>query len=548
MSKEFKMTKWLSELNRKYKSGIANSFIIAGNIGDYAEIDRKIENYLGKYLDEVLQFDEIALFDIINGTQYLKQKRDANGNSSSANGEGLATVCSKICANDVKRAYIISYPAQMITPNENYYQQDDKKNLITLHKALNSNDFIISDNIVIFLCESVKDMNNKFISSNSRIYLINITLPDEIERKSYIDEMLSEERGYKFATELTNSQFAKLTAGLSLVNIEDIILQAYDDGSLTKAMILERKKELIRREYSEIIELYDTDGFGLKDFAGQEHIKAYFKDVVIDAIRDSNLSIVPKGVLLMGPPGTGKTYFSRCLAGDAGINFVEFKMSKILDKWVGEAEKNLEKAFSVFRALAPVGVFIDEMDQALSRGDNDSNSVNKNMFGMFLSELAKPENRGKIIWLGATNYPDRIDDALKRSGRFDKKIPFFAPEDHERAGVFQIHLNKSKYPLADDIDTELLASKTDGYTQAEIENIVVKALEITQRKKLPAINQETLELALGYMLNANNKNIKNMEDIALRECNDLELLPVKYHQRQKEAIERYEEEQKMKRG
>ena len=128
------------------------------------------------------------------------------------------------------------------------------------------------------------------------------------------------------------------------------------------------------------------------------------------------------------------------------MNCVEFKMSKILDKYVGEAEKNLEKAFSVFRALAPVIVFIDEADQALQRGDNDTNSVNRNLFGMFLAEMSKPENRGKIIWIAATNYPNKIDEALKRAGRFDKKIPFFAPADKAEER-FEDTLEKRLYLL-----------------------------------------------------------------------------------------------------
>ena len=153
---------------------------------------------------------------------------------------------------------------------------------------------------------------------------------------------------------------------------------------------------------------------------------------------------------------------------------------------------------------------------------------------MFLSELSKAENRGKIVWIGATNYPNNLDDAFKRSGRFDKKIPFFAPEKDERAAVFKIHLNKTKKKVSDNVNLEVLAEKTEGYTQAEIENIVVKALELTQRKKLDEITQETLELALKYMLTAQSKKIKEMEDIALKECNDLELLPEKYFGRLKE--------------
>lgn len=529
MARAFYRTRWIEELNSKYKSGIANAFIIAGNIGDYAITDTKVETYIGKFLDTRLDFEEIAFFDIVNGAKYMKAKQNEDGENISNDGDNLLTICTKLKDTSVKRAYIVSYTSLMIPADDRMLQDNDKRNMINLHKTLNSNEFIGSDNMIIFLCESVKDMHSMFISSNSRTYLINLTLPDEKERERYINDILNDKnRGYTYESDISNNLFSKLTAGLSLINIEDIILQANDEGKLTKKMILDRKKELIRKEYSEIIELYDTDGYGLKDFAGQDHIKGYFQDVVIDAIKEDNLEIVPKGVLLMGPPGTGKTYFSRCLAGDAGINFVEFKMSKILDKWVGEAEKNLEKAFSVFRALAPVGVFIDEVDQALSRGDNDSNSVSKNLFGMFLSELSKAENRGRIVWLGATNYPNRLDDAFKRSGRFDKKIPFFAPEELERSEVFKIHLNKTRTSVSDDVDTLVLAKRTEGYTQAEIENIVVKALELTQRRKLESINQETLLQALDYMLTAQSKNIKEMEDIALKECNDLELLPDKY--------------------
>jgi SpoVK/Ycf46/Vps4 family AAA+-type ATPase len=207
-------------------------------------------------------------------------------------------------------------------------------------------------------------------------------------------------------------------------------------------------------------------------------------------------------------------------------------MSKILDKYVGEAEKNLEKAFAVFRALAPVGVFIDELDQALSRGYNDSHSVNKNIFGMFLAELSKPENRGKIIWLGATNYPNKIDEALKRTGRFDKKIPFFAPTEEERKLVFKKRIEKTA-KAADDINYSKLAAETVGFTQAEIEGVVVKSCELALRKGSKIIRNQDLELALEYMCTAQNERITEMEDIALLECNDVEFLAPKYRERKK---------------
>ena len=209
-------------------------------------------------------------------------------------------------------------------------------------------------------------------------------------------------------------------------------------------------------------------------------------------------------------------------------------MSKILGKYVGESEKSMEKALSVFRALAPVGVFMDEIDQSMSRGqggDDGSSRVNANIFGMLLAEMSKPDNRGKIIWIAATNYPNNVDEALKRAGRFDKKIPFFAPTEEEREVVFKLHLKKMDLPMSPDVDIKKLAKATEGYTQAEIEAIVVKALELCNRSELKEITQEKLDLALEYMLSNQNTKIREMEDIALKECNDQEFIPLKYKDR-----------------
>ena len=533
------LTKWAKELKEKYNRCISNSFLITGNIGDYAHNNILVLDYLLEFLYRELKMDEVATFDMGTGTMYSR-KKDSN------NGEPIEVVCSKLMTNSLKRAYIIRYPEFIVPQSDFNLYPDDRVKVVELHRTLSSTNFLNSNNIVIFLTESTKNINSLFLNSNSKTAMIDIELPDEQERSTFINYILTpvveqSSIDQKYNNKLTNmmmdvtkKELTMLTAGLNKISIEDIVLLAIDEGRLTRDMVLDRKKDLIRKEFGEIIEIMDTEGYSLNKFAGQEHIKDYFKEVVIDAIKEDDTSIVPKGVLLMGPPGTGKTYFSKCLAGDAGINFVEFKMSKILDKYVGESEKRLEKALSVFRALAPVGVFIDEADQSLSRGEQDSVQVTRTIFGMFLAELSKPENRGKIIWLAATNYPDRLDEALKRAGRFDKKIPFFAPTLEEREAVFKIHLKNSELPPTSDIDYNLLASRTDGYTQAEIENIVVKALELCKRSKTKQITQDKLNLALDYMLSAQNDKIKEMEDIALKECNDQEFIPESYKERHKQ--------------
>ncbi|MBP1308875.1 ATP-dependent 26S proteasome regulatory subunit [Paenibacillus sp. 1182] len=433
-----------------------------------------------------------------------------------------------------KSVYIIEYPEFLIPKStQGYLDQETKKRLIDLHKMMNHRGFLDSNHMLIFVTRAQADVHEMFLNANSRTVPILIEFPNVEERLDMI-RYLKDSSFNSVTWELSESQFAKLTAGLSRVHLEDLYLLAEDKGILAKAMVMERKEELIRKEFGEVIEIFDTEGYSLDDFAGQEHIKEYHREAVIQPIIEGDTSFVPKGLLYMGPPGTGKTFFARCLAGEANINFVEFKMSKILNKYVGEAERNLEKAFNCFKSLAPVGVFIDEIDQALQRGgDQDGNPVNKNIFGMFLAFLSDPSNRGQILWVGATNYPNKLDEALKRAGRFDKKIPFFAPTDQERVQVFKYHFGKTGISCVIQ-NYEVLAARTAGYTQAEIENIVVKTLELAKRKNYKKIDDALVVLAMDYIISTQNHRIQEMTEIALEECNDLEFLPTKYREQVKE--------------
>lgn len=526
-----KTPSWALEIKKKYKSAVANSFIVSGNIGDYVDGRMLLKWWLYTYLIDELNFANIVEFNPAKGPFKVSGGIDV--------GDSFESFCSAMSTDD-KTAFIITYP-EFVVPGDNY---NFIENIVSLHQALNSDVFLSSDNMVIMLTESARSINDMFFSSNSKTAYIDIPLPDEETRLDFINSIFESDEVTlsRVKMEIDKKAFASITSGLSLSNIDDIIMVAESAGALTRPLVIERKKELIHKEFGEVIEILDTEGYGLDRFAGQDHLKAYFKEVIIDAIAAGDTAIVPKGVLLMGPPGTGKTYFSRCLAADAGINFVEFKMSKILGKYVGESEKHMEKALSVFRALAPVGVFMDEIDQTFSRNEDGSgHSVTKNLFGMLLAEMSKPENRGKIVWLGATNFPNNIDEALKRPGRFDKKVPFFAPNFEDRKTVFKIQL-KGKNP-ADDIDYDFLSKSTDGFTQAEIEGIVLKAVELAHRDKANTDNKlhhKYFESALKYITTAKNAKIQNMVNIALREVNDLEFVPEEYMSLYRQIHDAYE--------
>ncbi len=182
----------------------------------------------------------------------------------------------------------------------------------------------------------------------------------------------------------------------------------------------------------------------------------------------------PKGILFYGAPGTGKTLFAKAIATLNNTNFISVKGPELLSKYVGESEKGLREIFKKARQAAPCIIFFDEVDSLVpKRGrDNDSGTTER-MICQMLSELDGIEELNGVTVIGATNRLDILDPALLRPGRFELPLEFKAPDLEGRLEIFQIYL-KDK-PLAGEVEIELLAKITDGYTGAQIKDICQKA-------------------------------------------------------------------------
>jgi SpoVK/Ycf46/Vps4 family AAA+-type ATPase len=141
--------------------------------------------------------------------------------------------------------------------------------------------------------------------------------------------------------------------------------------------------------------------------------------------QQNDLAAIPKGYLLCGPVGTGKTFMVECLAGEARVPVV--KLKNFRDKWVGSTEGNLERIFRLLQALGRCYVFVDEADQAIGRRDSGSgdSGVSGRIYSMLAEEMGSNSSRGKLIWILASSRPDLIEVDLKRPGRVDVKIPLF---------------------------------------------------------------------------------------------------------------------------
>ncbi len=179
----------------------------------------------------------------------------------------------------------------------------------------------------------------------------------------------------------------------------------------------------------------------------------------------------PKGILLFGPPGTGKTLLAKAVANESEANFISVKGPEIMSKWVGESEKAIRMIFRRARQAAPAIIFFDEIDSiAPIRGYSSDSGVTERVISQLLTEMDGLEELRRVVVIAATNRPDLIDPALLRPGRFDRLIYVPPPDFAARLQILKIH-TKGK-PLASDVSLEELASKTDGYTGADLANLV----------------------------------------------------------------------------
>lgn len=240
------------------------------------------------------------------------------------------------------------------------------------------------------------------------------------------------------------------------------------------------------------------------DVAGLDEEKEELRDVV-EFLKNPETftrlgAKIPKGVLLDGKPGTGKTLLAKAVAGEAGVSFVAMAGSEVINKYVGVGAANIRKLFKEAREKAPAIIFIDEIDSFGSRrSDGDGGDSERNQtINQILTELDGFKERDDIFILAATNRADVLDTALTRPGRFDRIIHINLPDIQGRKSILEIH-SKNK-PLMDDVDLTQVAKNTSGFSGAELENLMNEAAIIAAKKGKEAISNEDIEQALKKLV------------------------------------------------
>lgn len=533
-------SRWLQDLTFKYNSSIANVFVLHFNIGDYAGPDNRrvrdvvIQDFLEKGDRKV-----VAVYNRAEGItfprpgmreEFIRILTGETGLRADeiklpvSPGQAFALIDKLIYASS---AGVVIEQAETVLPAEDLasMDQEEMRALTFLKKWASDVRLSRQGSPVVMLTQALTELHPHLRLASSKIETIMVPLPDGDDRLAYIEAMV-EKRG--LTLEMQPRELANATAGLSRILIEDIGLRAEASGQpINLSFVSDRKESLIRAEFGDVLEIVEPR-FDFSALGGLTEAKLFAVRNIVAPLRSGNFRRVPLGVLLTGPSGTGKSAFFYALVAEAGVNGVKLNPGKILGPYVGLSEQNLERALLGIESLAPCLVLIDEIDQIFQRGNGGDSGVQQRLFARMLDFMSNPHNRGKIVFVAATNRPDLMDPALKRPGRFDRKIPFLLPGWAQRVAILQA-LQK-RYQIPGQPDWDGAARRTEGYTGAELESLVLKAWELAEDSEHGELTEADVAGALDR-IRPSTAQVEFMTDLAILECDDKDVLPPEYQDR-----------------
>jgi len=576
---------WASELRRRYLRGEVYQFILHGNVNDLV-LHEGQPLALDEFLCKVLlgpSRDTIALYNSATGVRFAKRREGITGLDElllSRGRERVLPALERLLLTESRFALLLEY-GEMLAPAGDLalYGEADRAALVTLHRWAALPAVEQADNLIVLLTETVSELHPR-LAHNPRVASIALPLPGAAERRALIVHLLP------LLDAAAQTTLTESTAGLKLVQIRTILApqdvesnveqrkrylaQLLGTGAsaerieglarLTKgmppeeiralvapgpapvaagenealgemvALVTRQKREIIERECAGLLQFVEPR-HGFQAVGGMDEVKRELGRVAA-AIRSGDTARVPMGFLFVGPMGTGKTFVAEAFAKESGLTAVKF--GSFRSKWVGSTEANLQRILDLLPAMGQVIVFIDEVDRALAGGNPGADGGTESRVIARLKEfMSDGRNRGRILFVLMTNRPDLLDTDIKRTGRLDRKIPFFYPQTvQEVQPVLSALL--ARHHLALDFElgaqAEAIVAPLVGYSNADVEGVVLLAASLADtagRRDRPTL--EDFQRAVADYLPARDlEMLSYMELLAVYEASNRSMLPPKY--------------------
>jgi len=551
LTAEYQMPTWISQdIIIPFESQTASVFLIHGNISDLQanfDVGREpeqpyitIRNFLEKFLDE---YNIVVFYNLASGlifptpefenrfriaigykekTEVRKPIRDPRVFDLDNEPQPLPEdpdSCLKLLEHILttqKNIAVIIDSVHSLVPSDVANLPQNERAIIERFRNWSKSETIRkAKNIVLLFSGELTRVAPDLRQGDNRIRPVYIPKPSAENRAKYLESFQDSNLDVKALT--------LATQGLGLWQIRELLLQCKATNKvLDLEYVKQRKREILNNEYGDVMELIEPIR-GLDNIGGLEHIKDYFRGI-LSSINSGETRLTPSGIILAGGPGTGKTSIVEALAKEAGFNFVKSK--NIRSMYIGQSEERMTRFIQGLRSLAPVVVMNDEADLGESnREGNSDTGVSERLMRAWMELLSDSKIRGKIIVISCTNRLDRIDAALKRSGRSDDRLLIAPPSLEEREVILQIIFKRHQIPC--NIRTfKLFAEVTDGFSGADLEKIVLTSFRFAIQSGKKEVDNEILGEAIeDFIPSGSQAEIDRMTLLSVLESSSRRLLP-----------------------
>jgi len=463
---------WIDRLERKRDAFYSAVMIVVTND------DKRIKEYI-KHLDP--SDKRVFVYDTYSGL--TERKKDARMDTRTDVPVGKDDMFADPMASIRKALFDMEKRGDSVVDVtvviKNILAKED-----VVNKALNmfsTNDELLAMNRTLVLFTPDKTLVNPQVLEKCQLIEPPLSLPSE--RRALLEGLLA---SFKLTLDQDiKDRFVLLTGGLDLNQTEGVLCETLNDYFQTKvidlSLVADVKSDQINK--SSVLRVKSNVKLGFERVGGYEAVKQFIRESIVLPLKEperaKRIGIEqPKGAIIFGPPGTGKTIIAEALAKELTYPFVTLDPENFMSSYVGESERNLRSAIQVIEGMAPVIVFIDEIDKLGGRGNSGETTTGGNTTGRLFSQILMwlgDQNRRSIV-IGATNVP-YMDEAFRREGRFDVLIPMLSPDRDARAAILDVHLNKVR-KIAHDITPEqivLLADMAVDWKGNMLEELVKRA-------------------------------------------------------------------------